>query len=167
VATLQLGVVLAAALIVVAVTQPFLPSYPGPALLIALVAAFGFALWRSAADVEGHVRAGSQAIVEALTSHARGVGGRLAELARVVPVQGLLTGLGEPVAIQLDGGSTGIGRTLAELNLRARTGASVLVVIRDGRPLAALGTTALAADDVLAIAGTREAIAAAVAMLRG
>ena len=165
--TLQLGVVLAVALVVVAVTQPFLPSYPGPALLIALVAACGFALWRSAADLEGHVRAGSQAIVEALTSHARGDGGPRAELAGVVPVQGLLTGLGEPVAIQLDGRSAGIGRTLAELNLRARTGASVLVIIRDGTPLAALATAPLAADDVLAVAGTRDAIAAAIAMLRG
>src|SRR6185436_12524577 len=67
--TLQLAVALATTIVVVAVTQPFLPSYPGPVLLTALVVAFGIALWQSATNLEGHVRAGSQAIVEALTTY--------------------------------------------------------------------------------------------------
>src|SRR5262245_18497749 len=63
---LQLGVALATAVVVVAVTQPFLPSYLCPVLLFLLLVAFAIALCQSATDLQGHVRAGSQAIVEVL-----------------------------------------------------------------------------------------------------
>lgn len=165
--TLQLGVALATAVVVVAVTQPFLPSYPGPLLLIALVVAFGIALWQSATNLEGHVRAGSQAIVEALTSYARSDGASTAGPPSLTSVHGMLVGLGEPAAIQLAAGSPAVGKSLADLNLRGRTGASVLAILRAGKPVVPTAGEQLDAGDVLAIAGTREAIDAATTMLRG
>jgi CPA2 family monovalent cation:H+ antiporter-2 len=167
VVTLQLGVALATAVVVVAVTQPFLPTYPGPVLLLALVAAFGAALWRSATNLEGHVQAGAQAIVEALAGYAGRDGARPRDLPSLTPVHGLLTGLGEPVAVQLGDASPAVGKTLADLNLRGRTGASVLVIIRDGKSIVPSATEPLALGDVLAVAGTRNAIDAALTMLRG
>ncbi len=164
---LELAVILVAALVVVAVTQPFLPSYPGPLLLVALVAAFGVALWRSATDLQGHVRAGAQAIVETLTAYAHGGDGHAVDPHSLASVHRLLAGLGQPVAIQLDGASPGVGKSLADLNLRGRTGASVLAIIRAGDPIAPGAHERLAAGDILAVAGTRDAIDAATTTLRG
>jgi K+:H+ antiporter len=162
--TLQLGIVLATAILVVATTQPFLPTYPGPVLLAALAVAFAIALWQSATNLQGHVRAGSQAIVEALTNYARPDGDGAAALPAV---HGMLAGLGEPRAIQLDGGSPAVGKSLADLNLRGRTGASVLVIMRAGLPVVPTAGELLTTGDVLAVAGTHDAIDAATLMLRG
>jgi CPA2 family monovalent cation:H+ antiporter-2 len=74
----------------------------------------------------------------------------------------LLPGLGEPVAIRLGEGGAAVGATLAALNLRGRTGATVLAIWRPGHGvmLPAAGEP-LAAGDLLAVAGTVEAVAAA------
>ena len=165
--TLQLGIVLATAIVVVAATQPFLPSYPGPVLLLALLAAFGIALWQSATNLEGHVRAGSQAIVEALASYARPNGDGPAAPPSLTGIHGMLAGLGEPIAIQLEPDSPGVGKSLAELNLRGRTGASVLVIMRAGLPVVPKAGEMLVPGDVLAVAGTSDALDAATRMLRG
>jgi len=169
--TLQLAILLGTAVVVVAVTQPFLPSYPGPLLLLTLVAAFGLALWQSATNLQGHVRAGSQAIVEALRSYARRAGDGYADAAIAPPaltsIHAMLAGLGEPVAVRLEARSPAVGRTLADLNLRGRTGASVLVILRAGQPVVPSATERLASGDVLAVAGTRAAIESATTMLRG
>jgi CPA2 family monovalent cation:H+ antiporter-2 len=69
--TLQLGVALVAGMVVLAVTQIFLPSYSGPLVLFLVLAGFGVAIWRSVRDLEGHVRAGAQAVVAALGRYAR------------------------------------------------------------------------------------------------
>jgi CPA2 family monovalent cation:H+ antiporter-2 len=164
--TLQLAVGLAATLAVVALTQPFLPSYPGPVLLVLVLVAFAIAVWQSATNLQGHVRAGAQAIVEALTTYARpgdnGVGPP-----SLAGVHAMLTGLGEPVAIQLDPDSPGVGKSLADLNLRGRTGATVLAIIRTGKPVVPTAAERLDSGDILAVAGTHDAIDAATTMLRG
>jgi CPA2 family monovalent cation:H+ antiporter-2 len=79
----------------------------------------------------------------------------------------MLAGLGEPVAIQLDADSPGVGKSLADLNLRGRTGATVLAIIRTGKPVVPSAAERLDSGDILAVAGTHEAIDAATAMLRG
>ena len=67
--TLQIAILLVAGVPVVALTQPFMPGVPGhgdPAggLWLLLV----IPLWRSATNLEGHVRAGAQVILEALAA---------------------------------------------------------------------------------------------------
>ena len=165
--TLQLGVALGTAVVVVAVTQPFLPSYPGPLLLLGLSLSFGIALWQSATNLEGHVRAGSQAIVETLAAYARSDGAGRSGPPSLTAVHELLAGLGQPVAIELDDASPAVGKSLADLNLRGRTGASVLAIMRAGSAVAPTAAERLAAGDVVAVAGTHDAIDAATAMLRG
>jgi len=61
-----------------------------------------------------------------------------------------------------------VGRTLANLNLRGATGAIVLAIARGGEGvLVPTGHEELRADDVLALAGTHEAVAAAKQLLSG
>ncbi len=165
VVTLRLGVALGTAVGVLAITQPFLPSYAGPLVLGVLVLGFGAALWRSATNLEGHVRAGAQVIVEALARHAR-AGKDAPESQPVMEVQALLPGLGAPVAIALPAGSPAIGVSLAELNLRGRTGATVLAISRGGESITVpVAAERLKPGDVLALIGTRDAVEAAKELL--
>ena len=81
-------------------------------------------------------------------------------------VHRLLPGIGEPVSFQLDEASPAVGQTLASLNLRGMTGATVLAITRGDQGLiASTAKEVLRAGDVLALAGSHEAIAAAKAML--
>jgi len=164
--TLQLGVVLITGMVVLALTQIFLPSYSGPLVLGLVLAGFGVAIWRSVRDLEGHVRAGAQAVVAALGKYAR-AGSPAPDDRALADVDRLMPGLGTPVAIRIDPASGCVGRSLAELNLRGRSGATVLAISRSGESIAVPGAgERLQAGDVLALAGTHEAIEVALALLR-
>src|SRR6185503_1173047 len=164
--TSQLGVALVAGTVVLAVTQIFLPSYSGPLVLVLVLAGFAVAIWRSVRDLEGHVRAGAQAVVAALGRYAR-AGSPAPGAEALADVNLLLPGLGEPVAIRIDPASTAVGQSLADLNLRGRSGATVLAISRDGESIAVpTAAERLQAGDVLALAGSRDAIESATALLR-
>jgi CPA2 family monovalent cation:H+ antiporter-2 len=166
--TLQLAIVLLTGLPLLAVTQPILGGVTAPLLLAVMLAGIGVAFWRGAADLQGHVRAGAQAIVEALVIQARrgrdaaGPGSPATAVEALRQVHQILPGLGEPTPVPLDPRSPAVGRTLADLNLRGATGATVLAIARGERGL--LVPTAdevLRPGDILALAGTHEAVAAA------
>ncbi len=171
VVTLQLGMVLITGLPLLAVTQPFLGGVYAPIAFAALVLALGLGFWRGAANLQGHVQAGAQTIVDALISQAR-KGGVTNQPATDPPpevlaqVRKILPGMGEPTPVYLRESSGAVGRSLADLNLRGITGASVLAIARGNEGL--LVPTAkevLRAGDTLALAGTHDAIAAAKALL--
>jgi CPA2 family monovalent cation:H+ antiporter-2 len=166
VAILQFAIVLLVGVPVLAVTQPFYPGYEGALILLALVAVAGIVFWRNAANLHGHVQAGAQAIAEALVTQARG-GRSLSGEPSLEGVQPLLPGLGEPTPITLEATSAAVGKTLAMVNLRGATGATVLAICRgtDGIPVPGAGEV-LRAGDVLALAGTHEAIRSAEVLLR-
>jgi CPA2 family monovalent cation:H+ antiporter-2 len=167
VVTLQLASVLAVGAPLVAITQPFLRGFQGAAVLLVLLVVLGVLFWRSATNLQGHVRAGSQVIVEALATQSRG-GHAEQHDEPLRDVHQILPGLGEPTPVQLEDSSPAVGRTLAELNLRGMTGATVLAIRRS--EVGALIPTAhetLRAGDILALAGTHEAIDAARAVLQG
>jgi monovalent cation:H+ antiporter-2, CPA2 family len=166
VVTLQLASVLIVGVPLLALTQPFIPGFQGALLLLALLLALGIGFWRSATNLQGHVRAGAQAIVQALASQSRGNahGGEDS----LTNIRALLPGLGEPVPVRLEGSSPAVGKTLAELNLRGLTGATVLAIRRgDGGLVVPSAQDVLREGDILALAGTHEAIAAARAVLSG
>ncbi len=161
-AAFQLGATLLALLPVVALTQPFLPSgVPGAALLGGALLVLGYASWRSASHLQGHVRAGAQVIAEALAKQAKPDPGAHAADA-LAAVRAMFPGLGEPVAVRIEPGSAAAGRTLSQLALRGRTGATVLAISRATGPvMVPAAGEVLRAGDVLALAGTQEAIASA------
>lgn len=157
----QLTTVLAVGAPLVAVTQPFLPPFVALAVFAAAVAAMAAAVWRSATDLQGHVRAAAEVVVDALGRHARydGPGGGERALRRAYE---LLPGLGEPIPVRLAATDGAVGRTLTELELRGRTGATIIAISRgDDVVLVPDGHVRLEAGDVVALAGTGESIAAA------
>lgn len=166
VVTLQLGVALLVGLPMLALTQPFLPGWTAALLLGLILLLLGFVFWRSATNLQGHVKAGAEMIVEALVAQARKRSTDPDEDA-LEQIQHLMPGLGEPVAVRLDDASAAVGKALSQLNLRGLTGASVLAIARgeDG-VIVPTAHEVLRAGDVLAIAGTRDAVAAAREVLK-
>jgi CPA2 family monovalent cation:H+ antiporter-2 len=166
--TLQLIIVLLVGVPIIAITQPFLRGFTGPLLVLALLGVLGVAFWRSATNLQGHVRAGAQVIVEALAaqSHAKSPGHHHPEPQALDQVQVLLPGLGTPTPVRLEETSPAVGKTLAELNLRGLTGATVLAIHRGGGDVSVpTAGEVLKAGDVLALAGTHAAVEAAKGLL--
>ncbi len=158
---LQLAVAVALGLPLFAVARVFLPLAPTVILFGGAFLVLAVRLWRSVNQLQGHVRAGAQVLAEAF---AGAVGERPAPVGRHTEEQVHLAvpGLGSPVRVPVESGSAAIGRTLAELNLRGATGATVLAILRGGdRILVPTGQEQLHEGDVLALAGTHESIGAA------
>jgi CPA2 family monovalent cation:H+ antiporter-2 len=163
VVALQLGLLLLVGMPLLAVTQPFRRGFHAAELLFLGVVILVVALWRTVADLEGHVRASAQVLVEAL---ARQAGQPAAE--QPPPVTALLESLGEPISVELAPEAPAVDRTLAELNLRAVTGAVVIAITRAGESIVVPSANErLHAGDVLIVAGTHEAIDAARHVLAG
>ncbi len=158
--TLQFATVSLTGLPILAVTQPFVPGGAGAVVLAVPLVALGVAVWRGAANLQGHVRAGAQVIVEALARHAEGP--EQTHQDALAPLRQLLPGLGEPVAVRLEPGCGAVGKTLATLDLRGRTGATVLALWRaEGGVMVPSAREELRTGDVLALAGAAAAVAAA------
>lgn len=166
VVTLQLAMVLLVGLPLLALTQPFLSPWAAVASLGTLLVVLGVVFWKSATNLQGHVKAGAEMIVEVLVTQA---GKRTTPVEETLDqIRHLMPGLGEPVPFRLDEDSAAVGKTLAQINLRGLTGASVLAIARgEAGVIVPLATEVLRAGDVLALAGTRDAVAAAVEALRG
>ena len=161
VVTFQLAGVLLVGLPLLALTQPFLPGPSGALVLALVMGMLGVAFWRSATNLQGHVRAGAEVVLEALAAQSRPRSTTTAT-DTLEQVHQLLPGLGALAAVRLDPGSVVIGRTLAQVYLRGRTGATVLAITRaDGGVLVPTAGERLRVGDVLAVAGTHEAIEAA------
>jgi len=128
-------------------------------VLVAGVALLALPFWRSATNLQGHVRAGAQAILEALVAQSRS--GQPAP-SNLDSLRTLLPGIGEPRAFPIGDGAICIGRSLKELNLRGLTGATVLAIERG--PAEVVFPAAheiLREHDVLVLTGTHEAVTAA------
>jgi CPA2 family monovalent cation:H+ antiporter-2 len=160
---LQLAILALVGIPFLAAIQPFVPLAPTAIVLGLALALLAIPFWRSATNLEAHVRAGSQVITELLAAEARSAdhGAQALEGARH-----LIPGLGEPVIVELRAPSGAIGQTLKTLNLRGLTGASV-VALRPagGTAVVPTGDETLAAGDVLVLAGATEAVTSARAML--
>ncbi len=158
----QLAVVLAVGIPVVAITQPFLPPNQGAFVLALLTLVLLATLWRNAANLQGHARAGAEIIASALAHQMASTDGSSDETTLLEDVNAVLPGLGEPVAIRVVPQSIAVGRSLAQLNLRGATGATVLAIRRGTTQIPTpLGREVIHADDVVAVAGARDALAVA------
>ncbi|HSE28041.1 MAG TPA: cation:proton antiporter [Gemmatimonadales bacterium] len=141
----------------VAVTLPFVPVYGGLGILTVVLLTGIVAIWRSAADLRGHVRATAEVVAEALAKQRAGAGSETMEFVRMT-----LPGIGAPTSCEVPPESPAVGRSLKELNLRGRTGATVVALVRgDQRFPFPDADVRLAARDYVALAGTRNAIEAA------
>jgi CPA2 family monovalent cation:H+ antiporter-2 len=136
-------------------------------LFVLVLAMLWLGFWRSATNLQGHVRAGAQVVLDALTAQTRQAPAP-APGRTFADVHQLLPGLGALAVVALEPASVSVGKTLAQLKLRGRTGATVLALTRaGGGVIVPTAKERLQAGDVLALAGTHEAIAAATALLEG
>lgn len=157
---LQLAIVLLVGVPVLAFTQPFLPPFYGALILLLLVSLLGIGFWRSTTNLEGHVRAGAQVVLEALERQ------RTTEEPLTQRLERLLPGLGPITPVRLAQDSAAQGQTLAQINLRGLTGANVIAIVRsDDGVVTPTGREVLEAGDVLVLSGTRQAIEAAALLL--
>ncbi|MEO8707283.1 MAG: cation:proton antiporter [Kofleriaceae bacterium] len=155
--TFELAIALVIAVPVVAAIQPFVPGSPVIVVIVAL--ALLVLMRRSMADFDGHVRAGSELILEMLSTNQVSAL-PLAQLETILP------GFGGMTSVSVAADSPAIGRSLAQLDLRAKTGATVLAIGRGDHGLATPSPTEpLQLGDVLALAGSEDAIAAARSLL--
>lgn len=158
----QVAVVLAVGIPVVAITEPFLPPYQGAFVLSVLILLLLVALWRNASNLQGHARAGAQIIASALANQMASVDGTSNETTLLEDVNAILPGLGEPIAIRVIPQSIAVGKSLAQLNLRGATGATVLAIRRGTEQIPTpLGREVIHANDVVAVAGAHDALAVA------
>jgi len=173
VAILQLAMLMLVAVPLFAITQPFLPRYPGFALLFVVIVLLGAVLWKSALNLQGHAQAGAEMIVAALASQV--LDDETDAMTRTMEqVALMLPGLGDPEVVRIAVNSPAVERTLAELNIRGLTGATVLAITRgdsraEGGPAGQVGVPSgherLHVGDVIALAGSHESIRAARALL--
>lgn len=154
----ELAIGLLVAVPVVAMTQPFVAASP----IVVVIVVLGLVLLarRSLRDFDGHVRAGSELILELLSQPQEQQAEAFGHVEQVLP------GFGGLASITLGAASPAVGRSLAELDVRAKTGATVLAIGRGAHGMATPSPVEpLLVGDVLAMAGSDDAIAAARALL--
>jgi CPA2 family monovalent cation:H+ antiporter-2 len=171
VVTLEIGVVLLIGIPILLVTQPFLPSLRGAAVLAAVLALLAVAGWRSATNLQGHVAAGSEVLISALRSSlppeqatAEWAVAQTAEYQadRFTTATHLLPGMGTPRRFDVEASHYGAGKSLAELALRGHTGATVLAITRGEQGIPAPNKEErLLPGDRLVLVGSRAATDAA------
>jgi len=176
VVTFEVAILLLTSLPVLAVTQPFLPPFRGALVLGAALSLLAVAAWRSAQNLEGHMRAGAELLVDAVKSRLP-MEGATVEMQiptlegtadRFTTATHMLPGIGAPRPFHVQAGHYAAGRTLDELEVRGRTGATVLGLARAGVGIAAPEKgERLAVGDTLVLVGTAESVAKAELLLRG
>lgn len=160
--TLQITTVLLLGIPLVMVTQAYLPALPAVVVLLGVLALLGFGFRRSARDLQGHLRAGAEVVVAALAKQSAN------EQAGVTVARRLLPGLGDFTALRIVEGSPADGRTLGELNLRGRTGATIVALLRGDQRIAfPEAGERLQSGDLVALTGSHDAIDAAEEALAG
>ncbi|HEX9564910.1 MAG TPA: cation:proton antiporter [Gemmatimonadaceae bacterium] len=157
--TLQFALLFAAVALIVAVTQPFAPRIPGIIVVFVAGAVLLAAVWRTAKNLQGHAVAGAEVIAAALARRLADEGTMKRMDDALERVHSILPGLGEPVAMRVEEGCQAANRTLADLDLRGLTGATVLAVLRgDARTVSPRGDMELRPGDIIAVAGTHDAV---------
>lgn len=151
--TLELALAAVIATAMVAAVQPFVGA--GALVVGGAILAMVAVTYRAIVDFGQHVRAGSELILELLHQPVE-------QRPAVAELDGLLPGFGGLVTLTIADRALAVGRTLAELDLRARTGATVLALARGAGGFASpTPTEPLRAGDVLALTGSDAALAAA------
>lgn len=159
---LQIATVMLMGIPLVALLQAFLPALPAVVVLLGILGLLGFGFWRSASDLQGHLKAGAEVIVAALAKQSA------SETSSVDVARRLLPGLGDFTALRISESSPAHGRTLGQLNLRGRTGATIVALLRGEQRIAfPEAGEQLQAGDLVALTGSHEAIDAAELLLVG
>ncbi len=150
---LQVTILLVVVIPLLAIVQPFIGPFEGIAVVVIAVVLMTLEIARCMMKVQGHMRGAAGLIADALAgSHAHSKDGQ----AYTVPGLGTLT----PVRVRSD--FSGVGKTLADLDLHGTTGALVVAIGRgDGEIIVPTGKEVIREGDVLELAGSETSVRAA------
>jgi CPA2 family monovalent cation:H+ antiporter-2 len=155
--TFQVGVIFGVGLPLMSLTQPFLPFGYSPAVFLGVLTLIGVVFWKSALNLQDHVHAGAQMVADALAHHAPERSEAL-----LTQVNTMVPGIGAPTSVRLSPECQAVSKTLAELNLRITTGASIIAILRgEERILMPAGNEVLRAGDGVVLVGTQDSIRSA------
>ncbi|HRP09314.1 MAG TPA: TrkA C-terminal domain-containing protein, partial [Gemmatimonadales bacterium] len=170
-----IAIVFLVGLPVLAISQPFLPPFRGAVVLVGVLLLLGITAWRSARNLQGHVSAGSEVLLAALRhslppeqmTMEHGVVTGMHQVDPLATATHLLPGMGTPRRFVVEEAHFAAGKSLQELGLRGRTGATVLAITRgtEGIP-APSKIERLLPGDKLVLVGSREALDAGIELLR-
>jgi CPA2 family monovalent cation:H+ antiporter-2 len=154
---LQITILLVAAVPLLAIVQPFMQPVEGIGIIVITIGLLIIVVGRSARQMQGQIRNATRLMGFALRgAHAGAEGAQSYE----VPGIGMIT----PVSLNAD--SEGIGKSLAELDLHTNSGAVVVAIERgDSEVVVPTGEEVLRAGDILELAGSSDAVAAARRMI--
>ncbi|MCU0634121.1 MAG: cation:proton antiporter [Gemmatimonadaceae bacterium] len=165
---LMLAIVIVVLFPLLAALEPVLPSRAAIVLLVLLLVLLGAGFWRAAVRFQAHATAGAEVIMLALQQQSARADDQEAMTVAMDRVTRVLPGLGEPMTMRIPVGARADGQTLRTLNVRGRTGATILGITREGEDAPIVlptGRTVLRAGDVLALAGARDGVLQARALL--
>lgn len=161
VVTLQLMIILVVSLPVISLIQPFMPKYFTLVLVSILFVGLFISFWIRANQFYHHVTAGAELIVESLTQNSPS-----RYEVKMHQVNRLFKGFGNVTPYFIKSQSPVIGKTLAELNLRVKTGVSILAIARGKKGvIIPAGEEMIQDADVLALVGSTQAIEEAIQIL--
>ena len=154
VAVLHATILLVTVMPLLAIVQPFLEPVEGIGAIVIGLALMVFVIWRSARKLQGNLRAVADLIGAAFAA------------SRNSPHE--VPGFGTVTPIVLSVGAAAIGKTLADLDLRAATGATAVAIARNGGTVfVPSGEEVLGLGDVVEIVGPLERVEAARRLLTG
>jgi CPA2 family monovalent cation:H+ antiporter-2 len=149
---LQITILLVAAVPLLAIVQPFMAPVEGIGIIIVTIVLMIVVVTRSARQMQGQLRNATRLIATALRGAPAAAGSNSYE----VPGIGMIT----PVPLRAD--SEGVGKKLSELDLHTNSGAVVVAIGRaDSEVVVPTGDEILRPGDILELAGSSDAVAAA------
>ncbi|HUY26276.1 MAG TPA: cation:proton antiporter [Candidatus Binataceae bacterium] len=154
IAVLHATILLVTVMPLLAIAQPFLEPLEGLGVVVIGTVLMTFVIWSSARKLQGNLHAVADLIAQAFAA------------SRTTAHE--VAGFGTITPIALGAGAAAIGRTLAQLDLRAATGATAVAIARgDGQVIVPSGEEVLGPGDVLEVVGPREHVEAARRLLIG
>jgi monovalent cation:H+ antiporter-2, CPA2 family len=155
---LQVTILLVVAVPLLAIVQPFMAPVEGIGIIVITAVLMTIVIARSARQMQGQLINAARLLAAALAG-ARAADGTEPK-SHDVPGIGMVT----PVSVRPD--SSGIGRSLAEIDLHTNSGAVVVAIGRGGSEvIVPTGEEVIRPGDVLELAGSTNAVAAAARLL--
>jgi len=157
---LQTAVLVIVGMPVLALAQPLVPPWAVVPVLGLLFGTIALVLWRASGNLDGHLQAGAEVVVEAL---ARSLPGETAEplVQHLNEAESLLPGLGSVTPCRVGDGFWAVGRTLGEIDVHGWCGATAVALQRGRRGVPNPGPEErLEVDDVLVVVGAADVTAA-------
>jgi CPA2 family monovalent cation:H+ antiporter-2 len=155
----ETAIVFGSATFLLAVIAPLMSLFDGLAGMVVVVSGLAIAVWRISRHLHALMHSTSRVVVERLLRLRESSPAAATEVADAA-------GLGPLFWVRVPDGSPALGRSLANLDLHASTGAMVMAIARDGHGITLPGREEiLRAGDTLALAGSSEAVDAARSLL--